>query len=110
MNEVQELLRYVFQTENRLTIPVSGTGSAGMEAALCNFIEPGDPVLVGVNGYFSERIYDIATRYGAEVQRLENPWGQVFELEDIEQGASEQASQTGRLDARRDFDRNLPAH
>ena len=56
-----------------------------MEAALCNFIEPGDSVLVGVNGYFSERIYDIATRYGAEVRRLENPWGQVFDLEDIEQ-------------------------
>jgi alanine-glyoxylate transaminase/serine-glyoxylate transaminase/serine-pyruvate transaminase len=85
MNEVQDLLRYLFQTENRLTIPVSGTGSAGMEAALCNFIEPGDPVLVGVNGYFSERIYEIATRYGADVQRLENPWGQVFALKDIEQ-------------------------
>ena len=85
MNEVQELLRYVFETENRLTIPVSGTGSAGMEAALCNFIEPGDSVLVGVNGYFAERIYEIATRYGADVQRLENPWGQVFELKDIEQ-------------------------
>jgi alanine-glyoxylate transaminase/serine-glyoxylate transaminase/serine-pyruvate transaminase len=84
MNEVQDLLRYLFQTENRLTIPVSGTGSAGMEAALCNFIEPGDPVLVGVNGYFSERIYEIATRYGADVQRLENPWGQVFALKDIE--------------------------
>jgi alanine-glyoxylate transaminase/serine-glyoxylate transaminase/serine-pyruvate transaminase len=85
MNEVQELLRYLFQTENRLTIPVSGTGSAGMEAALCNFIEPGDAVLVAVNGYFSERIYEIATRYGADVQRLENPWGQVFELKDIDQ-------------------------
>ena len=47
MNEVQQLLRFVFQTENEFTIPVSGTGSAGMEAALCNFIEPGDRVLVG---------------------------------------------------------------
>jgi alanine-glyoxylate transaminase/serine-glyoxylate transaminase/serine-pyruvate transaminase len=89
MNEVQELLRYVFQTENRLTIPVSGTGSAGMEAALCNFIEPGDAVLVGVNGYFSERIYEMATRYGAEVRRLENPWGQVFAQEDIEKALQE---------------------
>jgi alanine-glyoxylate transaminase/serine-glyoxylate transaminase/serine-pyruvate transaminase len=89
MNEVQELLRYVFQTENRLTFPVSGTGSAGMEAALCNFIEPGDSVLVGVNGYFSERIYEMATRYGAEVRRLENPWGKVFELEDLEKALQE---------------------
>ena len=85
MNEVQELLRYVFQTENRLTIPVSGTGSAGMEAALCNMIEPGDPVLIAVNGFFSERMYEIACRYGAEVRRLENPWGKVFSVEDIEQ-------------------------
>ncbi len=84
MNEVQDLLRYVFQTKNPLTIPVSGTGSAGMEAALCNFIEPGDSVLVGVNGYFGERLCDIAGRYGAEVRRLERAWGQVFDLEEIE--------------------------
>jgi alanine-glyoxylate transaminase/serine-glyoxylate transaminase/serine-pyruvate transaminase len=89
MNEVQELLRYVFQTENRLTIPVSGTGSAGMEAALCNFIEPGDSVLIAVNGFFSERMYEIACRYGAEVRRLENPWGKVFSVEDIEQALRE---------------------
>ncbi len=50
MEDVQQLLRYVFQTENEMTIPVSGTGSAAMEAALCNFIEPGDAVLVAVNG------------------------------------------------------------
>jgi len=84
MNEVQELLRFVFQTNNRLTIPVSGTGSAGMEAALCNFIEPGDSVLIGVNGYFGERLCDIAGRYGAEVRRLECPWGDVFAVEDID--------------------------
>lgn len=84
MNEVQDLLRYVFETENQLTIPVSGTGSAGMEAALCNFIEPGDSVLVGVNGYFGERICEMASRYGAEVRRLERPWGEVFTLEEIE--------------------------
>jgi len=84
MNEVQELLRYVFQTDNRLTIPVSGTGSAGMEAAICNFVEPGDSVLIGVNGYFAERLCEIARRYGAEVQRLERPWGEVFAIEDIE--------------------------
>src|SRR5690606_42160580 len=52
MNEIQALLRMVFQSEEALTIPVSGTGSAGMEAALANFIEEGDPVLICVNGYF----------------------------------------------------------
>jgi alanine-glyoxylate transaminase/serine-glyoxylate transaminase/serine-pyruvate transaminase len=85
MNEVQEMLRFVFQTGNHLTIPVSGTGSAGMEAALCNLIEPGDSVLVGVNGYFGERLCDMAGRYGGEVRRLERPWGDVFSIEDIEE-------------------------
>ncbi len=84
MNEVQELLRFVFQTENQLTIPVSGTGSASMEAALCNFIEPGDPVLIGVNGYFGERLCDMAERYGARVSRMERPWGDVFSVKDLE--------------------------
>ena len=79
MNEVQDLLRYVFQTTNAITIPVSGTGSAGMEAALCNFIEPGDSVLIGVNGYFGERMVQIAERYGAEVRRLECAWGETFD-------------------------------
>lgn len=83
MNEVQDNLRYVFQTENQLTIPVSGTGSAAMEASLCNFIEPGDSVLVGVNGYFGERLCEMADRYGAEVRRIERPWGEVFSLDEI---------------------------
>ena len=84
MDDVQQLLRYVFQTQNELTIPVSGTGSAGMEAALCNFIEPGDGVLIAINGYFGERMVDMAGRYGAQVDRLERPWGQVFDAGDIE--------------------------
>ncbi|MGW8251185.1 MAG: pyridoxal-phosphate-dependent aminotransferase family protein, partial [Anaerolineales bacterium] len=83
MNEVQQLLRYLFQTENELTIPVSGTGSAGMEAALCNFIEPGDRVLVAVMGYFGERMVDMAGRYGAQVDRIDCPWGQVFDPAEI---------------------------
>ena len=84
MNEVQQLLRYVLQTRNELTIPVSGTGTAGMEAALCNFIEPGDRVLVAINGYFGERLYEIAGRYGAQVDRLDRPWGEVFDPAEIE--------------------------
>lgn len=83
MNEVQDLLRYVFQTENELTIPISGTGSAGMEAALCNFIEREDDVLVAVNGYFGERLIDMASRYGAQVDRIDRPWGEVFTLDEI---------------------------
>lgn len=85
MNEVQDLLRFVFQTENSLTIPVSGTGTAGMEAAFANFVEPGDSVLIGVNGYFSERMVDMAGRYGAQVRRLERPWGEVFTPEEVEE-------------------------
>jgi alanine-glyoxylate transaminase/serine-glyoxylate transaminase/serine-pyruvate transaminase len=85
MEEVQQLLRYVFQTENELTVPVSGTGSAGMEAALCNFIEPGDRVLVAVKGYFGERMCDMAARYGAQVDRIDRPWGQVFDPQEIKE-------------------------
>lgn len=83
MNEVQELLRYVWQTDNQFTIPVSGTGSAAMEATLANCVEPGDVVLVGVNGYFGERLCDMASRYGADVRRIEKPWGEVFNLDEI---------------------------
>jgi alanine-glyoxylate transaminase/serine-glyoxylate transaminase/serine-pyruvate transaminase len=90
MNEVQDLLRFVFQTENSLTIPVSGTGTAGMEAAFANFVEPGDSVLIGVNGYFSERMVDMAGRYGAQVRRLERPWGEVFTPEEIEEALKAQ--------------------
>lgn len=86
MDEIQELLRYAWQTDNRFTIPVSGTGSAAMEASLANLIEPGDKILVGVNGYFGNRMVDMAERYGAEVQQLRCPWGEVFSLEEIRQG------------------------
>ena len=90
MNEVQELLRFVFQTQNPLTIPVSGTGSAGMEAALCNFLEAGDDVLIGVNGYFGERLCDMASRYGCHVHRLERPWGEVFTPEEVDEALRRQ--------------------
>lgn len=86
MNEVQELLRYVWQTDNQFTIPVSGTGSAAMEAALANTVEPGDVVLIGVNGVFGERLCDMASRYGADVRRMEKPWGEVFTVDEIRTG------------------------
>jgi len=84
MNDVQDLLRGVFETSNQLTIPVSGTGSAAMEAAVCNFIEPGDEIIIGVNGYFGERLCDMAERYGGIVRRVEKPWGEIFTAAEIE--------------------------
>jgi alanine-glyoxylate transaminase/serine-glyoxylate transaminase/serine-pyruvate transaminase len=84
MNEVQALLRYVFQTGNEMTLPVSGTGSASMESTVANLLEPGDSILIGVNGYFGERLCDMAGRYGAEVHRLDRPWGEVFEPDEID--------------------------
>lgn len=84
MDDVQQLLRHVFQTTNTLTFPISGTGSAGMEAALCNFIEPGDSVLVAVKGYFGERLCEMAGRYGSKVDRLDRAWGQIFDPQEIE--------------------------
>ncbi len=91
MSEVQRLLRYVFQTRNELTIPISGTGSAGMEAALVNFIEPGDNVLVAINGYFGERLYEMASRYGAIVDRLERPCGEVFDPDEVRAAMSQKS-------------------
>jgi len=85
MGEVQELLRYAWQTDNRLTIPMSGTGSAAMEATLANTIEPGDTVLVAVMGYFGLRLADMAGRYRANVVTIEKPWGEAFTLAELEQ-------------------------
>lgn len=85
MNEVQDLLRTVFEAPDALTIPISGTGSAGMEAALCNFIEEGDPILICVNGYFGNRLLDMAERYRADVERIKVDWGEVFSASQIEE-------------------------
>lgn len=75
LDETIDRLRRAFQTENQLTLPLSGTGSAGMEAAFVNFIEPGDPVVIGVNGLFGERMCEVARRIGADVVRVEARWG-----------------------------------
>lgn len=84
MDEAKQLLKFVFQTENELTIPVSGTGSAGMEASLFNLIEEGDEVLVAVNGFFGERMCQMVPRCGGRVRRIEAPWGQIFEPDQVE--------------------------
>ncbi|MEH2162953.1 MAG: alanine--glyoxylate aminotransferase family protein [Nostoc sp.] len=83
MDEIQSLLRYVWQTENQLTIAVSGTGTAAMEATIANAVEPGDIVLIGVAGYFGNRLVDMAGRYGADVRTITKPWGQVFKLDEL---------------------------
>ena len=79
MDDVQSLLRYVFETENRVTIPISATGSAGMEASLVNVIEPGDEVVVCVNGVFGERMRDIIERAGARPLVVEATWGEAID-------------------------------
>ncbi|HSQ25022.1 MAG TPA: alanine--glyoxylate aminotransferase family protein [Pyrinomonadaceae bacterium] len=84
MDDVQSLLRYVFETENRVTIPISATGSAGMEAALVNVIEPGDEVVVCVNGVFGERMRDIIGRAGGKPFVVEAKWGEAIDAGQIQ--------------------------
>lgn len=79
MTDIQILLRRLFSTANQFTIAVSGTGSAGMEAAVINVVEPGDTVIVGINGVFGTRLAAIVERCGGKAIRVEVPWGQVIE-------------------------------
>ncbi|MEI8000136.1 MAG: alanine--glyoxylate aminotransferase family protein [Actinomycetes bacterium] len=81
MDETMERLRQVFRTTNPLTLPVSGTGSAGMEACFVNLVEPGDTVIVGANGVFGDRMCEVARRCGAEVVRIEEEWGRALDPE-----------------------------
>ena len=83
MGETQDMLRRVFQTKNTLTFPVSGTGMAGMETCVVNLIEPGDRMVVCVNGVFGQRMTDVAQRAGAVVTTIERPMGEVFDLKEI---------------------------
>lgn len=80
MNETQEMLRQAFQTKNHLTFPVSATGMAGMETCMVNLLEPGDKIVVCVGGFFGTRQVEVAERTGAQVTRLDVPWGNVFDL------------------------------
>ncbi len=83
MNDIQALLRHVFATANRFAIAISGTGSAGMEAAVVNMVEPGDSVIVGVNGVFGTRLATMVERCGGKAIRVEAPWGQIIEPDAI---------------------------
>jgi alanine-glyoxylate transaminase/serine-glyoxylate transaminase/serine-pyruvate transaminase len=78
LDETCARLRQVFRTRNDLTLPISGTGSAGMEAAFVNVVGPGDVVVIGVNGLFGERMCDVATRAGADVVRVDAEWGRAI--------------------------------
>jgi alanine-glyoxylate transaminase/serine-glyoxylate transaminase/serine-pyruvate transaminase len=90
MDDTVTLLRALFRTENRLTFPISGTGSAGMEASFCNFLEPGDIAVIGVNGLFGERMVDNAQRCGAEVVPVTSEWGRIIDPEAIEEALKSQ--------------------
>src|SRR3984893_8237055 len=79
LDETMARLRAVFRTDHALTFPGSGTGSAGMEACFVNLVEPGDTAIIGVNGVFGERMCDVAHRCGAEVVRVEQPWGRAID-------------------------------
>ena len=88
MNDIMEQLRILFNTKNALTMPMSGTGSAGMETAFVNVIEPGDVVVVGVKGVFGQRMVDVASRCGAEVIAVEAPMGEMIEPGQIKEALS----------------------
>jgi alanine-glyoxylate transaminase/serine-glyoxylate transaminase/serine-pyruvate transaminase len=81
MDEIGEMLRRLFQTKNRMTLAISATGSSGMEASFVNFVEPGDVVVIGVNGFFAERMTEVADRCGAKVIRIDQEWGKMVEPE-----------------------------
>ena len=78
LEDIRGLEQYVFETENEFTLAISGTGSAGMEAAVANFVEPGTKAAVFANGFFSDRITEMCKRQGAETVRFEKPWGEIF--------------------------------
>ncbi|PSQ02450.1 alanine--glyoxylate aminotransferase [Halobacteriales archaeon QS_5_70_17] len=88
MEEVQELLRYVFRTDSEWTLPISGTGSAAMEAAIANVVEPGDTALVPSNGYFGGRMAEMVRRAGGDPVSVDAPWGEPLDVADV-RGACE---------------------
>ena len=89
MDETQCLLRFLFQTQNTFTIPVSGTGSAGMEACFVNLVEPGEKVVVCVNGVFGNRMADIVSRVGGQCIRVDGDWGRAIDPEAVRKTVQE---------------------
>jgi len=89
MDETRDLLRTVFRTKNEMTLAVSGTGSAGMEACVVNLLEPGDEAIVCINGVFGMRMKDVMERTGATVHAIEIPWGESFHEDHIGKALSD---------------------
>ncbi|HET9994907.1 MAG TPA: alanine--glyoxylate aminotransferase family protein [Candidatus Acidoferrum sp.] len=87
MDETQILMRQIFQTENRVTMPLSASGSGGIEAAVLNSLEEGDEAIVAVNGVFSERMFEIAARASSKVTKVEAPYGKPVDAEDVRRAA-----------------------
>jgi alanine-glyoxylate transaminase / serine-glyoxylate transaminase / serine-pyruvate transaminase len=88
MNETQELMRQVFQTANRITMPMSASGSGGIETAIVNTLEPGDEAIVCVNGYFSERMFEVASRTQSKITKVEAPLGRPVNPDDVRRAAA----------------------
>ena len=108
LDSTNDRLRQVFGTSNALTLPLSGTGSAGMEASFVNFVRPGDPVVVGVNGVFGERMCEVASRQGADVIRVDAEWGEPIDPDSPARSTSGARVDRGR--ARRDVDGRAQRH
>jgi alanine-glyoxylate transaminase/serine-glyoxylate transaminase/serine-pyruvate transaminase len=90
LDEVRAMLRSVLGTQNELTLPMSGTGSLGMETCLVNLVEPGERVLVGANGVFGQRLAEVARRVGADVVEVESPWARALDLDLLRKAAKGQ--------------------
>jgi alanine-glyoxylate transaminase/serine-glyoxylate transaminase/serine-pyruvate transaminase len=89
MDETKEALKYAFKTENDLTMPVSAPGSAGMETCFANLVEPGDKVIVCINGVFGNRMKENVTRLGGEAIVVEDRWGDAVSADKLEQALKE---------------------
>ncbi len=85
MDEVKEMLKYAFVTENELTMPISAPGSAGMEACFANLVEPGEKVIVCINGVFGSRMKENVTRVGGQAIIIEDDWGRPVAPQKVEQ-------------------------
>jgi len=89
MDKIKHLLQYAWQTNNQTVVPMSGTGSCAMEAAVVNLVEPGDVVLIAINGYFGQRLTEMAERCGGVVKTISRPWGTVFSIAELENAVKE---------------------
>ncbi|XP_068939741.1 alanine--glyoxylate aminotransferase [Petaurus breviceps papuanus] len=89
MDEIKDGIRYAFQTQNRLTLAINGSGHTAMEVAMFNLVEPGDSILVGVNGIWGQRIVEMAQRIGAKVHQMVKVPGEYFTLHDVEKGLTQ---------------------